>query len=221
MALNRLNVLPGVVDEAEGDALLDAEVHLAGAVLDSLLQVDDDVHAALAVGDRDGDVLEVGLVLVHVLDDGQGLLADDAGLLAVVLKGGVKQFVGQLLGLQPVEFFFVEGRLDTHGGEQVHLEAFVVLGFLIAFDEFLAEVIHHVVEVDGETLAKQGVTAFLVDDLALGVHHVVVFEQVLTYAEVVLFDLLLCLLNLLGDHRVLDDFAFLKAHAVHDASDTL
>ena len=29
--------LPGVVDEAEGDALLDAEVHLTGTVLDSLL----------------------------------------------------------------------------------------------------------------------------------------------------------------------------------------
>ena len=45
-------------------------------------------------------------------------------------------------------------------------------------------------------------------------------KQVLTGAEVVFFHLLLGLLNLLGDHRVLDDFAFLQAHAVHDASDT-
>ena len=64
-------------------------------------------------------------------------------------------------------------------------------------------------------------TAFLVDDLALGVHHVVIFEQVFTYAEMVLFNLFLCLLDLLGNHRVLNDFALLQAHAVHDACDTL
>ena len=146
--------LPGVVDEAEGDALLDAEVHLAGTVLDSLLQVDDDVHAALTVGDRDGDVLEVVLVLVHVLDDGQGLLADDAGLLAIVLKGGIEELLGQFVGLASVKLFLAERRLDAHGGEQLHLEAFVVFRILVFVDELLAEVVHHVVEVDGETLSE-------------------------------------------------------------------
>ena len=139
----------------------------------------------------------------------------------MTFKGGIEELLGQFVGLASVKLFLAEGRFDTHGGEQLHLEAFVVFRILVFVDELLTEVVHHVVEVDGETLAEQGVTALLVDDFTLGVHHVVVFEQVLTHAEVVLFDLLLCLLNLLGDHRVLDDFAFLQAHTVHDASDTL
>ena len=36
----------------------------------------------------------------------------------------------------------------------------------------------------------------------------------------VLFNFLLGFLDLFGDHRVLDDFAFLKTHAVHERCDT-
>ena len=161
------------------------------------------------------------LVLIHILDDGQGLLADDAGLFLVMLQGGVEEFFGQFLGLQAVEILLAEGRINAHARKQFHLEALVILGILIFLDEFLAEVHHHVVDVDGKALAKQGVTAFLVDDLTLRVHHVVIFQQMLTHAEVVLFDFLLRLLDLLRNHRMLNDFAFLQAHTVHDACDAL
>ena len=43
----------------------------------------------------------------------------------------------------------------------------------------------------------------------------------LTHAEVVFLDFLLSLLNLFGDHRVLDNLAFLHSETVHERCDTL
>ena len=61
--------------------------------------------------------------------------------------------------------------------------------------------------------------ALLVDDLALVVHDVVVFEQVLADVEVARLDLLLRLLQRLVDPGMDDRLAFLEAeplqHAVH------
>ena len=64
-------------------------------------------------------------------------------------------------------------------------------------------------------------TALLVDHGALFVHHVVVFEQVFTDAEVVFLYLLLCALNGIGYHRTLDAFAIFKSETVHHFGDAL
>ena len=64
-------------------------------------------------------------------------------------------------------------------------------------------------------------TALLVDNGALLVHHIVVFEQVLTNTEVVLLNLLLCALDVLGDHTTLDALALLEAQTVHHRGDAL
>ena len=64
-------------------------------------------------------------------------------------------------------------------------------------------------------------TALLIDDGTLLVHYVVVLEQALTHAEMVLLDLLLGALNALRDHRTLNHLAFLEAKTVHDAGNTL
>ena len=61
----------------------------------------------------------------------------------------------------------------------------------------------------------------LVDDLTLGVHHVIVLEKTFTDAEVVFFDLLLGALYSLVKHAVLEYFAFLEAHLVHHSSKTV
>ena len=111
---------------------------------------------------------------------------------------------------------FVERHRHTEVRQHVHLQCFVVLVFLMRRDERLAKVVHHVVDIDLQTLAKQGVVTFLVDSLTLHVHHVVVVQEVLTYAEVVLFDLLLCLLDLFRYHRMLNHLAFLHSETVHD-----
>ena len=61
-------------------------------------------------------------------------------------------------------------------------------------------------------------TALFVDHGALLVHHVVVFEQVLTRTEVVFFDLLLCAFDALADHAGLDHLAVLETEFIHDTS---
>ena len=64
-------------------------------------------------------------------------------------------------------------------------------------------------------------TTLLVDHSTLLVHHIIVVEQVLTDTEVVLFHLLLCILDRLGDERMLQHLAFLESKAVHEASHLL
>lgn len=61
--------------------------------------------------------------------------------------------------------------------------------------------------------------AFFVDDLALGVHHVVVFEQSFTDTEVVFFDLALGPFDGLGNHRVFNHLALFKSETVHYLGD--
>ena len=58
-----------------------------------------------------------------------------------------------------------------------------------------------------------------VDGLALGAHHVVVFEQILADVEVALFDLLLRVLHALGDPGMLDGLVVGHAHPVHQVLD--
>ncbi len=71
----------------------------------------------------------------------------------------------------------------------------------------------------GDVVRVHDLAALLVDDLALVVHHVVVFEQVLADLEVARLDLLLRLLQRLVDPGMDDRLAFLEAeplqHAVH------
>ena len=57
----------------------------------------------------------------------------------------------------------------------------------------------------------ENLLAIAVDVLALLVHHLVVFEQILANLEVALFDLLLGAFDAARDHAAFDRFAFLHA----------
>ena len=57
--------------------------------------------------------------------------------------------------------------------------------------------------------------ALFVDNGALLVHYVIVLEQALTNAEVVLFDLALCTFDAVVYHLGLNHLAVLKAELVH------
>ena len=70
-------------------------------------------------------------------------------------------------------------------------------------------------------LAFEDLAAQRVDTLALLVHHVVVFEQVLADREVLRFDLLLRALDGARHHAVLDRHAFFHAEALHQAGDAI
>ena len=58
-----------------------------------------------------------------------------------------------------------------------------------------------------------------INHFALGVHHIVVFEQVLTDTEVVLLYLTLRAFDRPRHHTGLDHFAFLQSHSVHQSGD--
>ena len=114
-----------------------------------------------------------------------------------------------------------EGDFECKDAYHLHLEGLevVIVGCIVV--EKSASVVEHVADVDAEAVAVKGVAALVVDDGALVVHHVVVLEESFTHAEVVFLHFLLRLFNLLGDHGVLNDFALLETHAVHDAGDAV
>ena len=66
-----------------------------------------------------------------------------------------------------------------------------------------------------QALPLQRVLALAVDELALLVHHLVVFEEVLADVEVARLDLLLRAGDAARDHRAVDDLAGLEAHLLH------
>ena len=64
--------------------------------------------------------------------------------------------------------------------------------------------------------AVENPLAIAIDALALLVHHLVVFEQVLANFEVAFFDLLLGTFDAAADHAAVDRFAFLHAQPGED-----
>ena len=70
-----------------------------------------------------------------------------------------------------------------------------------------------------EVLALEDLLALLVDHLALGVHHVVVLQDVLASLEVQLLDLLLRALDGLGDHLGRDGLVLRPLQPLHDRAD--
>ena len=86
-------------------------------------------------------------------------------------------------------------------------------------DEIVDDVVAHVGDHVFERLLRHHLAALLEDDLALVVHHVVVFQNVLAHVEVARLDLLLRLLERLVDPGMDDRLAFLEAeldqHRIH------
>ena len=158
------------------------------------------------------------MLFLHLLDDRpcHALYA-----VRLALEGCHGFLEGTLLEVRVVvavdELFFGE---RTFHGEHLE-ELFAAALIVVALDDVDHAVPDHVGDVHADALAHQGVAALLVDHGALLVHHVVVFEQALADAEVVLLDLLLCTLDALRDHRSLDALSLLEAETVHHGGDAL
>ena len=88
-------------------------------------------------------------------------------------------------------FFGAERHIDGKCGHHVHLEFIVVA---VAFHHIFHGALQHFHNVETHTLAHKCVVAAGVYHITLHIHHVVVFEQVLTHTEVVLFHAFLCVL---------------------------
>src|SRR5690606_25808150 len=105
--------------------------------------------------------------------------------------------------------------------KRIESQAFVVAGSGSIDDHVFDGIVEHGEDVELETLSIKCVPPAPVDDLALRVHHVVVFQEALADTKVVFFHFLLGALYRIGDHPVLDDLSLLQAQAVHDPRDTL
>ena len=96
-------------------------------------------------------------------------------------------------------------------------EHLAATGIVVLLDDVDHAVPDDVGDVHADALTHESVTTLLVDNGTLLVHHVVIFEQVLTDTEVVLLNLLLCALDALRNHGALDTLAILEAELVHNS----
>ena len=74
---------------------------------------------------------------------------------------------------------------------------------------------NHIGNVHAYTFTQQSMTALLVNHRALLVHHVIVFQQTFTDTEMVFFHFLLCPLDGVADHLVLNHLSILKSETIH------
>src|SRR5690606_31303632 len=63
--------------------------------------------------------------------------------------------------------------------------------------------------------------AFAINNISLLVHHIIILKQALTNAEIVFLNLLLCALNAVADHAVLDHITFLVSQFIHQSGNSL
>ena len=103
-------------------------------------------------------------------------------------------------------------------GEEV--QEFLLASFVVVlFDNAHHTVPDDIGDVHSDAFSHECVATLLVDDGSLLVHHVIIFEQSLSDAEVVLFHFLLCFLNALRNDGTLDALSFFESQSVHYSGD--
>ena len=214
---------PAFVDDRQGNGLFDiAHDRLAIAFHGGSQVGGNRQHFATTIGERDSDALvAMPFVLVYVADHRHQGVGD-------VLPLPVVEFVElraialvDLIDRTLLEVDRIDLRIEAEQRDRFAAEGFEGAVILVVGHQAFRHRLEHIVEVDRQTLAREGIFATLIDRLPLNVHHVVVLQQALADAEVVLFDLLLGTFDRLGHHRMLDHFAFLMAHAVHQTGNAL
>ena len=153
----------------------------------------------------------MSLRFVYLFDDRIGYLCHTFCLAFEEFHGNVKSSVCQFFFLLITEFLFGERYFHGKCLEHIHLAVFVVG----RFNGIGTTVPNHVHDIHADTFAHQSVAAFGVDYCTLLVHHVVIFQQTLTDAEVVFLNFLLCTFNGLGNHAVFNHFTFFETQFVH------
>ena len=210
--------LPGIIDGMEQDGLFKRLHDFLAFRFVGRLQVHADVVHALAVGNRNHDVLiHLSLILVDRLDDRHGNLSHPFGLALEGRHSSLEQHFGQIFLLLALELFFGIRGFHSQYLKDFHLRI-LEIGLVYRIP---ATVPNHVDNVHADAFAHQRVATLRVDHRTLLVHHIIVFQQPLTDTEVVLFHLLLCPFDRVGNHLVLNHLAFLEAKLVHHGSNAV
>src|SRR5918995_462700 len=200
-------------------AVLDERVLLRErAQVNALTQV---VHVLEVLAPAGVDDLErhVALEVAHQLD-AELLLLVAVGVACVLLE-----LLDERVALER-DLFFQLLRGDVGAVEVVHrlreraeVPLLPVLRLRVRVDGVLDDSVDPAADLLRHVLAIEHATALRVDHLALRVHHVVVLEDVLAHHEVLLFDLLLRILDLLGEDRRLHRLVVGHLEPLHDVLD--
>ncbi len=83
------------------------------------------------------------------------------------------------------------------------------------------DIVDHALDRRGKVLAVEHLLALLVDDLTLGIHDIVVFQHVLAHLEVAALDVLLRVLNGVGEHLGVDGRVLVDTERIHHVHDAL
>ena len=213
---------PLVVDDIEQHAFLKLFHYLFAVRLGSGFEVDGDVIYFLAVRDRNQNILvHLPLRLIDILDLRIGNLHQFVHTAFETLQGSLCYLLAQFIALAAGELLFAERQFDGESLHHVVLQTLIIARLTGFVQDAFSRLVDHVRDIYADAFTHQGVAAFGVNQVTLLVHHVVVFDQAFTNAEVVLFHFLLRPFDGVGDHVVLDHLAFLESHPVHDGSNTL
>ena len=205
-------LLPSLVDDVQQNLLLELLDNRLTLSVVSLLEVTGNVVHLTAIGQGHNDALiHLTLVLIDLFDDGHGDLLDVFHFALEVTHHYLEDLLAEFLVVLVDELVAGEGTLHGKQFDELLLATLVVVGL----NDVNHTVPDGVGDVHADTLTHEGVATLAIDDGTLFVHHVVVLQQTLTDAEVVLFHFLLGALYLLGNHRTLQHLALLEAQLVH------
>ena len=222
--------------------LRDVRLDLMDHLLEHIVALDLVFHQRIALAvSAEVDALPQHIHVVEmfhplVVDDAQHddlfQLAHDAGgelrfARLVVIVGNLFQRLPQLVAAHGLQLFLLQRAFRRVNPFRVldqavqrpflRIELFVGVLVHLGLDDFL----DHIHDALAKLFALQHLAALRVNDLALLVHHVVVFEHVLAHVEIPRLDLLLGVLDGAGDDRMLDRLVFFHAELIHDFSDAL
>ena len=165
-----------------------------------------------------GEAADVPLVRRQL---GIDVLAEGALDVGADLVGGeVANLIAEHLEVAGIELVGLDRRAEMLGGPLGNADC-AVLRIVVALDRVGDGLVDHLPDQPAELAALDHPLAELVELLALVVHHLVVFKQVLADAEVALLDLLLGAFDALVQTFVLDGHAFLEAEDVEHLQDPL
>src|SRR5258707_15658676 len=138
-----------------------------------------------------------------------------------MLKCLIVQALSQCVLFSFTEFFWSDMKIDSKSAENIQFEILKILSCLCVDHNVIARIEKHGKNIQLQALAKQGIFSTFVNYLALRVHHVIIFQQSLTNAEVVFLYFLLSSLDRICHHRMLDYLALFQSKPIHDASNAL
>ncbi len=137
-------------------------------------------------------------------------------LALIELAGRGNHFISDTVGAELLEP--VRCELDIHEklGTKLVPESFDIAIIVVLLHKFVGNLFQQIEDIFLDTIFEKRFAPSCIDHFALLVHHVVILQQPLANAKVILLHLFLRPFHRAGNQRMLNDFAFLQSHPFHD-----